>query len=172
MYAADEQARPPKIAPTTPARVSPRVGYCSRPFLSHSGSRNHFNDNVRDALPVACDFIENQGAVYVKQDCEIKAFHRLEPKLKRLYPQTPFWLYLMGFMLIRTSCVRPCSMDGTWPSHLRTPTCQPCGLKPPTENIRITPAHPQVRSPAVATTTLLADITAATTTGADHFLNH
>jgi hypothetical protein len=48
------------------------------------------------ALPVACDFIENQGSVYVKQDCEIKAFHRLEPKLKRLYPQTPFWLLLDG----------------------------------------------------------------------------
>lgn len=48
------------------------------------------------ALPVACDFIENPGAVYVKQDCEIKAFHRLEPKLKRLYPQTSFWLLLDG----------------------------------------------------------------------------
>ena len=46
------------------------------------------------ALPIACEFIENAGAVYVKQDCEIKAFHRLEPKIKRLYPQTPFWLLL------------------------------------------------------------------------------
>ena len=46
------------------------------------------------ALPIACEFIENPGAVYDKQDCEIKAFHRLEPKLKRLYPQTPFWLLL------------------------------------------------------------------------------
>ena len=44
------------------------------------------------ALPIACEFIENPGALYDKQDCEIKAFHRLEPKLKRLYPQTPFWL--------------------------------------------------------------------------------
>jgi hypothetical protein len=46
------------------------------------------------ALPIACDFIENPGAVYDKQDCETKAFHRLEPKLKRLYPQTSFWLLL------------------------------------------------------------------------------
>ena len=46
------------------------------------------------ALPIACDFVENPGALYNKQDCEIKAFHRLEPKLKRLYPQTPFWLLL------------------------------------------------------------------------------
>jgi hypothetical protein len=46
------------------------------------------------ALPIACDFIENPGAVYDKQDREIKAFHRLEPKLKRLYLQTPFWLLL------------------------------------------------------------------------------
>ena len=46
------------------------------------------------ALPIACEFIENPGAVYDKQDCEIKAFHRLEPKLKRLFPQTSFWLLL------------------------------------------------------------------------------
>lgn len=46
------------------------------------------------ALPIACEFIENPGAVYDKQDCEIKAFHRLDPKLKQLYPQTPFWLLL------------------------------------------------------------------------------
>jgi hypothetical protein len=46
------------------------------------------------ALPIACDFIENPGAIYDKQDCEIKAFHRLEPKFKRLYPQTRFWLLL------------------------------------------------------------------------------
>jgi hypothetical protein len=46
------------------------------------------------ALPIACDFIENPGTAYVKQDCEIKAFHRLEPKLKRLYPQINFWLLL------------------------------------------------------------------------------
>ncbi len=46
------------------------------------------------ALPIACEFVENPGAVYDKQDCEIKAFRRLEPKLKRLFPQTPFWLLL------------------------------------------------------------------------------
>jgi hypothetical protein len=46
------------------------------------------------ALPIACEFIENPGAVYDKQDCEQKAFHRLAPTLKRLYPQTPFWVLL------------------------------------------------------------------------------
>ena len=46
------------------------------------------------ALPVGCEFIENPGTVYDKQDCEQKAFHRLAPTLKRLYPQTPFWLLL------------------------------------------------------------------------------
>lgn len=45
------------------------------------------------ALPMACEFIENPG-VYDKQDCETKAFHRLECKIKRLFPQTPFWLLL------------------------------------------------------------------------------
>ena len=46
------------------------------------------------ALPVACDFIENPGPVYSKQDCEKKAFHRLEPRLKGLFPQTSFTLLL------------------------------------------------------------------------------
>jgi len=46
------------------------------------------------ALPIACEFIENAERPYDKQDCEIKAFHRLELTLKRLYPQTPLWLLL------------------------------------------------------------------------------
>jgi hypothetical protein len=46
------------------------------------------------ALPIACEWIENPGTVYKKQDCEIKAYHRLQRKLKELYPQTPFWLLL------------------------------------------------------------------------------
>jgi hypothetical protein len=63
------------------------------------------------ALPVACDFIENPGEVYVKQDCEIKAFHRLEPKLKRLYPQTPFWL-LLDSLYADQNVFRACLRNG------------------------------------------------------------
>lgn len=46
------------------------------------------------ALPVACEFIENPGLIYNKQDCEIKSFHRMAPKIKKLYPQTSFELLL------------------------------------------------------------------------------
>lgn len=46
------------------------------------------------ALPIACEFIENPGPIYDKQDCETKAFHRLEPRLKAFFPQTPFTLLL------------------------------------------------------------------------------
>lgn len=46
------------------------------------------------ALPIAFEFIQNPGVVYNKQDCEIKAFHRMEPMIDRLYPQTPFWFLL------------------------------------------------------------------------------
>ena len=46
------------------------------------------------ALPVACEFIENAGGTYVKQDCEQKAFRRLERRIRALFPQTPFWLLL------------------------------------------------------------------------------
>ena len=64
------------------------------------------------ALPIACEFIENPGAVYDKQDCEIKAFHRLEPKLKRLYPQTPFWL-LLDALYADQNVMRP-SLGNAW----------------------------------------------------------
>lgn len=64
------------------------------------------------ALPIACEFIENPGTVYNKQDCEIKAFHRLEPKLKRLYPQTPFWL-LLDALYADQHVMRPC-LHNAW----------------------------------------------------------
>ncbi len=46
------------------------------------------------ALPVACEFVENPGETYNKQDCEIKAFHRLQAKIAGLFTQTPFRLLL------------------------------------------------------------------------------
>jgi hypothetical protein len=63
------------------------------------------------ALPVACEFIENPGETYVKQDCETKAFHRLEPKLKRLFPQTPFWL-LLDALYADQKVMRACLANG------------------------------------------------------------
>ena len=48
------------------------------------------------ALPVACEFIENPGETYDKQDCEQKAFRRFEGKLRSLFPQTSWWLLLDG----------------------------------------------------------------------------
>jgi hypothetical protein len=63
------------------------------------------------ALPVACEFIENPGEKYVKQDCETKAFHRLAPKLKRLFPQTPFWL-LLDALYADQEVMRECLANG------------------------------------------------------------
>ena len=64
------------------------------------------------ALPIAYELIENPGGVYKKQDCEIKAFHRLEPTLKRLYPQTPFWLLLDA--LYADQKVLRCALQNRW----------------------------------------------------------
>jgi hypothetical protein len=46
------------------------------------------------ALPIAFEFIENPGLYCKKQDIEIKAFHRLEAKIRGLYPQTRFHLLM------------------------------------------------------------------------------
>jgi hypothetical protein len=63
------------------------------------------------ALPIGCEFIENPGPVYDKQDCETKAFHRLEPKLKRLFPQTRFWL-LLDALYADQNVMRPVLRNG------------------------------------------------------------
>jgi hypothetical protein len=63
------------------------------------------------ALPIACEFIENPGTVYDKQDCETKAFHRLEPKLKRCFPQTLFWL-LLDALYADQNVMRACLRNG------------------------------------------------------------
>jgi hypothetical protein len=46
------------------------------------------------AFSVATEFIENPGEKYDKQDCELKAFYRLEKTLKARFPRTPLCLLL------------------------------------------------------------------------------
>ncbi len=46
------------------------------------------------ALPMAVEFIENTDEEYDKQDCELRAFHRLAAKIKQALPRTPFCLLL------------------------------------------------------------------------------
>jgi hypothetical protein len=46
------------------------------------------------ALPMAVEFIENPSEEYDKQDCELRAFHRLAAKLKQAFPRTPLCLLL------------------------------------------------------------------------------
>ncbi|MDT8392083.1 MAG: transposase [Lentisphaeria bacterium] len=46
------------------------------------------------ALSVLSAFIENGGEEYDKQDCELKAFYRMAPELKRQFPRLPVCLLL------------------------------------------------------------------------------
>ena len=63
------------------------------------------------ALPIACEFIENPGLVYDKQDCEKKAFHRLMGTIQRFFPQTPLWL-LLDALYADQYVMRPCVGKG------------------------------------------------------------
>ncbi len=63
------------------------------------------------ALPVACEFIENTGGVYIKQDCEKKAFHRLQQRIHDLFPQTPFCL-LLDALYADQNVMRTCISHG------------------------------------------------------------
>jgi hypothetical protein len=53
-------------------------------------------------LPMATEWIENEGGVYDKQDCELKAFYRLIPKLRQLYPKL-----LLCLLLDSLFCCQP-----------------------------------------------------------------
>jgi hypothetical protein len=46
-------------------------------------------------IPVACEWIENEG-VYVKQDCELKAFYRLIKKIRELFPRLEICVLMDG----------------------------------------------------------------------------
>ncbi len=46
------------------------------------------------ALPIMWEFVENESEDVEKQDCELKAFYRLLPRLKKKFPRTRFCLLL------------------------------------------------------------------------------
>ena len=48
------------------------------------------------AISLMSEFIENPGEQPKKQDCELKAFYRLAPRLKRAFPRLPILLTLDG----------------------------------------------------------------------------
>jgi hypothetical protein len=48
------------------------------------------------AFSLMTEFIENTDPQATKQDCELKAFYRLEERLKKRFPHAPFCLLLDG----------------------------------------------------------------------------
>jgi hypothetical protein len=63
------------------------------------------------AIPIAVEFIENMEVNALKQDCEIKAFHRLAKKIKEAFPQTPIWL-LGDALYADQNVIRLCQKQG------------------------------------------------------------
>jgi hypothetical protein len=63
------------------------------------------------AIPIAVQFIENMEPNASKQDCEIKAFHRIAKKIKGFFPQTPFWL-LGDALYADQNVIRTCQKYG------------------------------------------------------------
>ena len=45
-------------------------------------------------IPILNEFVENESMDVTKQDCELKAFYRLAPRLKKYFPRTNFCLLL------------------------------------------------------------------------------
>jgi hypothetical protein len=89
--------------------VSFRRRHCDHCLTQTHGEHTYYYHNVLEtklvtssglALSIASEFIDNRhndgrsegGQEKRKQDCELKAFARLAPQLKRSFPQTPFCL--------------------------------------------------------------------------------
>ena len=53
------------------------------------------------AMSVCSEAIENENGIYDKQDCELKAFYRMEQRLKTYFPRTPICLLLDGIYACR-----------------------------------------------------------------------
>jgi hypothetical protein len=45
-------------------------------------------------IPILTEFVENESPDVTKQDCELKAFYRLAPRLKKYFPRTQFCFLL------------------------------------------------------------------------------
>lgn len=82
-----------------------RVTYSHKVLVAFLVSADGF------ALPMACEFIENAGGIYIKQDCEQKAFRRLEKRIYTLFPQTPFWV-LLDALYADQNVMRACRGHG------------------------------------------------------------
>jgi hypothetical protein len=101
-------------------------GSSDRPYDAYCLKREHGNGTItyhRSALvaflvleegfaiPIAVEFIENMEVNASKQDCEIKAFHRLAQKIKVAFPQTPIWL-LADALYADQNVIRTCQKYG------------------------------------------------------------
>lgn len=68
-------------------------------------------------LSIETEFIENENEEVAKQDCEIKAFHRLAKKLKKSYPQLP--ICILGDSLYACESIFKCCEKNNWKYLLR-----------------------------------------------------
>lgn len=79
--------------------------HCPHCLTQTQNGKTIYYHNVLEAKPVTSDgfvfslmsqFIENPGEKPKKQDCELKAFYRLAPRLKAAFPRLPILLSLDG----------------------------------------------------------------------------
>lgn len=68
-------------------------------------------------LSIGTEFIENEHEEVAKQDCEIKAFHRLAEKLKKAYPRLP--ICILGDSLYACEPVFKCCNKNNWKYIMR-----------------------------------------------------
>lgn len=68
-------------------------------------------------LSIGSEFIENESEDVSKQDCELKAFHRLARKLKKMYPRLP--ICILGDSLYACEGVFKRCDDNRWKYLLR-----------------------------------------------------
>lgn len=69
-----------------------------------------FHENV--VLSIGTEFIENESEGVTKQDCELRAFYRLAPRIKKQYPRLP--ICMLGDSLYSNQTVFQMCADYNW----------------------------------------------------------
>jgi len=95
------------ISPDGTGHLDSKERHCDKCLTrrTEEGKIIHYYHNVLDAKLIAgnglalsfgTEFIENEKPGASKQDCELNAFYRMVPKLKKQFPQLPMCMVLDG----------------------------------------------------------------------------
>lgn len=109
------------IAVDATGRVTYHEKHCDHCLTMNADGKTIYYHNTLEAklvtpdgfaFSIATEFIENESPNVAKQDCELRAFYRMAPKLKKDFPQLP--LCFLGDSLYAAAPVFAAARENKW----------------------------------------------------------